>query len=549
MKHYFKFLQKYLFRYKMELLFISAITIFQSMIVTCIPLTNSIIVDKGIGAENKRVLIFASVAMFILYLGNSLITILNNYLMAKVGEKIGYVLREELNSKICKLRYSFFLKNTASNIISSFNKEIDTIKSNISYLLLRVLGNVISLGISLLMIFLINWKIGLLTLSTSILYAISIKGWGKIVRPLAEKSFYYNEKVINALLNTYRNVLVIKMNDGVEYIKERFKSEYSAFYSNEIKLETAYSANINLGMLIMSITTVVMWCFGGIRTIDEGFTVGNLIAIIGYQNMLVNPINFICDFSNNYHSASKAIKNYESIIECEEESSGNRQICGGIKSIRFENVFYKYNVNTLFEDACVYFERGKIYGIVGESGIGKSTIAKLIVKLLSPCKGEIYINGELSECFDLSSLRGEIGYIMQDSLFFNDTILKNIFLGRTEDYEKLNVYSQELMIYDEIMDFPLQWETVLSEESQNISGGQKKRIDILRSILKKSSVLIFDESFSGIDINKRHEIYSFIQRIKKNYIVLVISHDPKDIEYCDDVFKIENKNISKIKTL
>lgn len=514
-----------------------------------IPLTNSAIIDKGIVTENKKILMIASFIMLLLYIGNAIITILNNYLMARVGEKIGYLLRDELNSKICKLEYSFFLRNTASNIVNSFNKEIETIKSNISYMLLRVLGNTISLLISLVMIFLINWKIGLLTLSTSVLYAISINGWGKIIKPLVEKSFYYTERVMNVLLNTYKNVLVIKMNNADEYIRNRFKSEYSALYDNEVKLETSYSANINLGMLIMSLTTVVMWCFGGIKTINHEFTVGNLIAIIGFQNMLVNPINFICDFSNSYQSAKKAIKNFEQIIRCQEEKSGNMFLEQEISNIKFDKVFFEYNSNTLLEDVCMNLERGKIYGIIGESGIGKSTVAKLIVRLLNPCLGKIYINNVPADRLDLSSLRKKIGYIMQDSLFFNDTILKNIFLDQIEDYDKLNVYSQDIKIYDEIMDFPLQWNTMLSEDSQNLSGGQKKRIDILRNILKNASVLIFDEAFSSIDIHKRYEIYSFIQQIKERCIILIISHDQKDIEICDEIFKIEHKNISRFDRL
>lgn len=545
MKHYFSFIQKYLFHYKKDLTLIIIVTILQSIIIACIPLTNSTIVDKGIGSANKKILMIASLSMLFLYLANSLITILNNYLMARIGEKIGYVLRKSLNSKICKLEYAFFLRNTASNIISSFNKEIDAIKSNISYMLLRVLGNVISLMISLCMIFLLNWKIGFLTLCTSIFYAISIKGWGMIIKPLAEKSYYYNEKIINILLNTYKNVLVVKMNNAYGYIQKRFDTEYSSFYDNEVKLETAYTANINLGMLIMSMTTVVMWYFGGIKTIDDSFTIGNLIAIIGYQNMLVNPINFICDFSNSYLNANKAIKNLEEILGCQEECSEEKNVCLGINSITLDHVFYKYDSNILLEDVCMHLKKGEIYGIIGESGAGKSTIAKMIVRLLDPSSGKIYINSISSECINLYTLREKIGYIMQDTLFFNDTILNNIFLDQRENLETLCAYSQDLEIYDEIMDFPLQWETVLCEDSQNISGGQKKRIDILRSIVKNVNVLIFDESFSGIDIHKRSEIHSFIRQIKEKYIILIISHDPKDIEFCDTVFKIENKKMSK----
>jgi ABC-type bacteriocin/lantibiotic exporter with double-glycine peptidase domain len=545
MKLYFDFLKRYLCQYKLELFYISTITILQSIIVTCIPLSTSAIVDKGITQNDRIALRVAAIVMALLFLSNALITILNNYLMAKVGEKIGYTLREELNTKICKLKYGFFLKNTASNIVNSFNKEIDTIKTNISYMLLRVMGNIISLSASITMIFLINWKIGLFILSTSALYVISIKEWGKVISPLAEKSFYYNERIINVLLNTYKNAVVVKMNSALSYISKHFKSEYTSFYSNEIKLETAYTANINMGMLIMSITTVVLWCFGGIKCMENSLSIGSLIAIIGYQNMLTNPINFICDFSNSYQTTNKAIKNFESILACEEETSGNLLISPGIRNIKLKNVSFKYDSVLLLEDINLNLEKD-ICGIIGESGIGKSTIAKLIVRLLNPDSGEICINDILIDHINLSNLRKEIGYIMQDTLFFNDTILNNVFFDEHKDYNKLEEFSRNLMIYDEIMRFSEQWETVLCEDSQNISGGQKKRIDILRNVLKNASVLIFDETFSGIDIRKKCEIYEFIQRIKKDYIIIIISHDQKDLEICSRLYKIENRKINKI---
>lgn len=110
MKLYFDFLKRYLCQYKLELFYISTITILQSIIVTCIPLSTSAIVDKGITQNDRIALRVAAIVMALLFLSNALITILNNYLMAKVGEKIGYTLREELNTKICKLKYGFFFE-------------------------------------------------------------------------------------------------------------------------------------------------------------------------------------------------------------------------------------------------------------------------------------------------------------------------------------------------------------------------------------------------------------------------------------------------------
>lgn len=542
MKYYIQFIKKYLFRHKVKLAVVVLLTILQSIVVAGIPIITSAILDYGITKGDIDVLETKILVFAFLLVINSVITIINNFVMAQISEKIGYMLRYELNNKLCKLEYSFFLRNAASNIVNSFNREIETIKKH-NYMLLRVLSNIISILASLFLIFLLDWKIGLFTFCTSILYIISIKCWGKKISEYAEKSYVYHERILNTLLNTYRNVLVIKLNDAIDYVNNRFDSEYSYLYKNEVKLETVYSANINVGALIMSLTTVVLWYGGGIGCIQGTFTLGKLVAIVGYQNMLLNPINFICDFSNSYQNTIKAIENLKTILDCQEEVEGSIHFHNKINTIKFERICFKFDSTVILDRADLLLEQGKIYALVGESGIGKSTIAKLVVKLLEPVSGRILVNNIPIKELNLQDIRNKIGYVMQDSIFFNDTILNNIFWNQDEDIAKLISYSMKLNIYDEVMSFSQKWDTFLCEDSQNISGGQKKRLDILRNIVKNASVLIFDEAFNGIDAKRKSDILSFLRCIRNDYIILIITHNQDELKYCDKIYEIKNKKI------
>lgn len=540
MKSYIDILKKYFPNFKTELGLIFFITLLQSLIVLSIPSVTSKVIDDGITMHNGKIVLIYSIIMLFLYISNSLITIFNNYLMSKVGENIGYKLRKELNEKICKLEYSFFIRNASGDLISSFNKEIEVIKSNISYKLLRVFSNVITLISSVMMIAYISYKAAVIIVFFSMIYILFIRYWGKMISDLSENSFRCNRKVLNILISTYKNVYAIKSNNAQGYISEYFDREYKILYDNEVKLETSYSININLGTLIMNLSTVIFWCLGGLNCISGEITIGKLTAIIGYQNMLINPINFMCDFFNSLHNTIKAIANYNSIINSMEESnSGSKIIENGIYKITFDNVSYKYGDQPIIRNANYSFERGKVYGIIGKSGSGKSTLAKLIVRFLNPDKGNIYINDCNYNDIDIFSLRNEISYVMQESYFFNDTIEKNLVFDSNIDLFNNN-YSKLLSLFDEINGMPERWDTVISEFGQNISGGQKKRLEIIRGIIKGGSVLIFDESFTGIDSNRKSIIYELIDKLKCNHIILLITHDDTEIEYCDKVYKIDD---------
>lgn len=195
MKSYIDILKKYFPNFKTELGLIFFITLLQSLIVLSIPSVTSKVIDDGITMYNGKIVLIYSIIMLFLYISNSLITIFNNYLMSKVGENIGYKLRKELNEKICKLEYSFFIRNASGDLISSFNKEIEVIKSNISYKLLRVFSNVITLISSVMMIAYISYKAAVIIVFFSMIYILFIRYWGKMISDLSENSFRCNRKV------------------------------------------------------------------------------------------------------------------------------------------------------------------------------------------------------------------------------------------------------------------------------------------------------------------------------------------------------------------
>ena len=161
-------------------------------------------------------------------------------------------------------------------------------------------------------------------------------------------------------------------------------------------------------------------------------------------------------------------------------------------------------------------------------------------------KGTISIDGEKIQDISINSLRNRIAFVAQDSLFFRGSILENLKMGNVVDNTKLIEYSKLLDLYDEIVRLPKKWDTELNAGTSNLSGGQKKRLDVLRALMKESDIIIFDESTASIDIERRKRLFEILDKIKQEKIIIFITHNIEECVYCDQIYAVKNQSVQQI---
>lgn len=161
-------------------------------------------------------------------------------------------------------------------------------------------------------------------------------------------------------------------------------------------------------------------------------------------------------------------------------------------------------------------------------------------------KGTISIDGEKIQDISINSLRNRIAFVAQDSLFFRGSILENLKMGNVVDNTKLIEYSKLLDLYDEIVCLPKKWDTELNAGTSNLSGGQKKRLDVLRALMKESDIIIFDESTASIDIERRKRLFEILDKIKQEKIIIFITHNIEECVYCDQIYAVKNRSVQQI---
>lgn len=543
-KIYKYFLNRYIFEEKIYFAFVLATVILQSLVTMCIPLTYQELLDVVFPKQSQEIFGIVISIMFVCYISAVILNVLKDFFLARIAENISMDIRIDLNKKLSVMKYSYYDDHSLNEIISKYNREVETIKENCGFMLVKTLSNGITFLMATVMIVKMEWRVMVVTTVLLGLYMINNKFWGGRVKRLAERSMEKNEEAIGVLSENYRNVLITKLYGAYDAVCEKFERVYRKQYKSQMALELTYSININSGNLLNYLLSLAIWIIGGIGIFVGNLTVGTVTALINYQGMLVAPLIFFAEFNNSYQSTLIAMKRLMHVLEYEEETVEGNPIEKPIEKIKFSNITFKYlKSDEILCGINVELKRGNIYGFIGRSGCGKSTLVKMLLGLYMPAEGSIQIDGKPIQSISLSSLRERIGFVAQDSLFYQGTIIENLRMGRGTKEDKVVELSKLLDIYDDVMKLPEQWNTSLNSGASNLSGGQKKRLDVLRALLRESDVLIFDESTASIDLERRKKLFDILQKEKKSKIIVCITHNVEECSQFDYIFGVKNKTI------
>jgi len=346
-------------------------------------------------------------------------------------------------------------------------------------------------------------------------------------------------KMIDSLLNfetvKYFNNEVFESNRLDKSLEDYELAANQSRHSLSL-LNIAQTFIIMLGITIM----LVMSAFG-IKNGD--INIGGFVVINAYMLQLYQPLNFLGSVYREIRQALTDMENMFSLLEVSPATKSNLENMpqSSLTEIIFDNVSFDYDVRrTIINKISFKVPNGKKVAIVGPTGAGKSTISRLLFKFYNPKNGNIYINGTNIDKISQESLRKIIGVVPQDTVLFNDTIYYNIAYGNTESTkeEVLNA-AKNADIHDFISTLPDGYETLVGERGLKLSGGEKQRVAIARTILKNPKIFFFDEATSALDTSTEKEIQKNLEKISKNKTTLVIAHRLSTASNADNIIVLD----------
>lgn len=526
----------YLFVLKQQKLLIFFI-IFFSLLTYVFSLILPILIQKTI--DNLKVkfmsLVIASVLVIAGYCVCILVTSLSKVLLkTKLFEKFSKIAYEHLT----KVPYSFFDMRSHGNI--SFSLEsIRLIKDLYAEQMLSTItsiGAVISLLVYIFITSRIIFYFVLFLLITEV-YLLYITG--KRLLLLNQLEISSRTKLKEIQMEFIYSILNIKI-AGIE--KDIFGDwekhfNYSICKSKRKDLYNSYYTSIS-SMMQVILPTIVL--FLGIFMVKMSIiSFGTALSVYSVSSMLVlHSVNILMSL-NSFAMSSQYLNRINDIISQKVQNDGNIEV-SNISSIIMNNVSFRYNSHSemILKNINMQFNAGEKIAIVGGSGSGKSTIAKLLLGLYEPTSGEISFNGISLKDIDKKKLKKFIGMVPQENILFNKSIKDNILIGRKFlDIDDVVKSCNIAMISDEIERMPMKYETLISDTGMNVSGGQKQRLILARAVAGNPQLLVFDEATSSLDSIKEKQIFNNLKSLDS--IQIVIAHRLSTIKDSDRIYVID----------
>ena len=294
-------------------------------------------------------------------------------------------------------------------------------------------------------------------------------------------------------------------------------------------------------IIMLGITIMLVMSAYGIKSGD--IDIGGFVVINAYMLQLYQPLNFLGSVYREIRQALTDMENMFSLLELSTVSKDDLEGIpqSNVAEIRFESVSFDYDVRrTIIKDISFNVPDGKKVAIVGPTGAGKSTISRLLFKFYDPKEGNIFINDTNINKISQSSLRKIIGVVPQDTVLFNDTIYYNIAYGNTDaTKEEVISAAQNADIHDFVTTLPDGYETIVGERGLKLSGGEKQRVAIARTILKNPKIFFFDEATSALDTSTEKEIQKNLENVSKYKTTLIIAHRLSTAANADNIIVLD----------
>lgn len=543
-KELMKEYSKYILPYVKDEIFLFFLMIFSSLGSLVTPYVLKVVIDEVFPSGNYRQLVNYLILLVIIYIFQIIFSLISDVISTKLSKKISSDIREDAFANILTKHISFFNNSKIGELVFTLINDVDNIQQTISSLLVKSLKNFIVLVGVVIMLFVLNFKLALMSLMFLPAIVFVIRFFTPYIKDNFLKIQEKEADLNNFLVERFKNIRVIKNYNTYVIENNKIEDKHKELVNSHGRGTLISSLNGSISSFVMSLAPILVLAYGGSQVFNNAMSIGGVIAFIQYLNRLFTPTIEIVS-SYNQFSKSKVSMNrlYEYInkpIRKDQKKVLNKVI---IKKIEFKDVCMQFGNLEILKDLNIIFEEGKTYVISGESGSGKSSIINLLAGYVNPTSGQIFINNKKIDFNGYWS--NEFCLIEKENQLFHDTIKNNINYGS----ESGILHNDEIIKYSILEEVLANLEkgssTIISSNGGSLSDGQKQRISIARAIRKMPSVFIFDESTMSLDPKLERNIISNIRLLFPNCIIIIISHRIETLDLADSVLNLENGVITK----
>lgn len=500
--------------------------------------------------NSQKMLLFAGIIILIAIF-TVILRFLWRWFVFGVARTFEYTFKNQLFAHLQKLSPNWYNHNKVGDMMAHATNDIGAVRFSLGGGVIMFFDTIILVSLVLVMMLTtISVKLTLLALIPLPLLALTTQRFGKTIHQRFRKSQEAFSNVTNKVQENFSGMRVIKafVQEDAEIKKfTEANEEYVQKNLSLIKVQAIFHPIISL---FSGISILIVLGYGGMLVLNQEISLGDFVAFSTYLGMLTWPMMAIGQMINIFQRGSASMARLNVIFNTKPEILNDERTNPSIQEIKgdikIENLSFRYP-NTeayVLKNINLHVPVGGTLAIIGKTGSGKTTLVNLLARLYNNEEGKLSVDGHELETIPLEVLRQNIGYVPQDNFLFSTTIRDNIAFGLNEVKEDEVIQAaRDAQVYENIIDFPNQFDTLLGERGVTLSGGQKQRISIARALIKNPSILILDDSLSAVDTRTEENILRRLKEIMRERTSIIIAHRISTIKEAEQIIVLDDGEI------
>ncbi|MFA6109496.1 MAG: ABC transporter ATP-binding protein, partial [Candidatus Latescibacterota bacterium] len=512
---------------------------------------SEVVAPVGLGAvELLGTLVLGLLAVRLLSWG---INLVNGFVRADLAAWTGRDIRSRLYGNLQFLPLRFYDRRKVGSLISRFLNDSDRLEMFLLFGVPYVLSNLLMLVGVLGLLLYLNWELTLYVLApVPLIVAASLRQWRQLVRYWTRWHAKWS-RLSTHLTESINGIRVVKAFAQERREEERFRTRNDDLRQASVSAERVWFIFYAVMNFLMSFGVFLVWYFGGRQILRETLTIGALMAFVSYIWQLYQPLQFFSQVNNFITRAFAGAERVFEVIDARPEPfTDPRAVPLPVVEgrVSFRGVAFGYDpAKPVLKEVDLEVKPGEMIGLVGRSGVGKTTLVNLVCRFYEANRGILEIDGIDIRRIRLEDLRRQIGMVAQESFLFNGSILENIRYGKPEaPLEEVFRAARAANAHEFIVQKPDGYDTLVGESGGRLSGGEKQRIAIARAILRDPRILILDEATSSVDTPTEKKLQEAIRRLVQGRTTFAIAHRLSTLRHADRLVVIDEGRIAEMGT-
>jgi ATP-binding cassette subfamily B multidrug efflux pump len=504
------------------------------------------------GGITESAIVDASLHLLAIGLSYGVLIGLGQYGIMRLGRLFEFIIRKRLFDHFLKLSESYYSKHGVGELLSYVMNDVTSVRESISMGINQTTNALILITSVMVMMAVSSIPLYVIMACTFplVFIPVLVVYFGPRIRSRTKKVQESLASMTETAEEQFGGIRVTKKFAVEDIMKSRFGEKADRIRDNQLHLVKMSSMFQAVLPFLGTMSLLIAIIFGGYLTIQSKISLGNFVALTLYLRMIVTPLQQIGNVINTMQRAQASLERINKLLgvppdiqETEQAFQLDRQQWGGIQ-IQGLSFSYPDAGDAALHNINLEIASGQTLGILGKTGSGKTTLVKLLLRIYDPPERTIRIDEKDIRSITLESLRNQIAYVPQDGFLFSTTMRDNIaFSNREESLDHVEEAAKNAQIYENIMDFPEQYETRLGERGITLSGGQRQRTSLARGFLKDAPVLILDDSVSAVDAVTETQIISNVKEARMGKTTIIIAHRISALKHADQIIVLDHGTI------